>query len=289
MSKLSKENIKKIRNYLFSFEDDAKVAFALFEREEMRKRFGEIDREEDFEILDSEIESAIVSSEREEMRKAFIKLDEIDSRNQSRKMFVRYAIAAVFIGVLFTGTYLLYFNNEVNTSDSIVSNYSSIKPNQSVLNIDLPKAIENEVFHKAIISGKTRSAFALLKDSLTIEVNGISKQIDTLQKILEGFKEEKSQKNESVNEQIVDKIDSLQALLNTYTYDFSKKKAILNLSKMTEVGNIISIDPNRLSKFYINIKEKYYLIETNTNPVKLLPVRNRALLDSLRSIEFLND
>lgn len=289
MSKLSKENIKKIRSYLSSFEDDAKVAFVLFEREEMRKRFVEIDREDDIEILDSEIETAIVSSEREEMRKAFIKLDETDSRNQLRKMFVRYAIAAVFIGVLFTGTYLMYFGSEINTPDSIVSSDSSTKPSQGIVNIDLSEAIENQVFQKVIISGKTKSAFALLKDSLTIEVNGISKQIDTLQKILEDFKVEKSQTNESVNEQIVEKIDSLQALLNTYTYDFRKKKAVLNLSKMSEVGNIISIDPNRLSKFYINIKGKYYLIETNTNPVKLLPVRDGSLLDSLRSIEFLND
>jgi hypothetical protein len=285
LNKLNKNNIKKIRDYLFAFDKDAKSAFTLFEREEMRKRLIEIDKDEDFEILDTEIRKAIVSSERDLMRKEFIELDKIDNRSRSIKRFFRYASAAVFIGVIFTSIFIA----ENNISDQTVSKGLIKNSRPDILKLSLPNIVENKVVVRQVISSKSSSALALLKESLTIEINGISKQIDTLQSIIKNLSIRNEKNKDSSIHQIYKKTDSLLALLNTYAYDFNEKRVVLNLPKTTVLGNVISIDPSSLSKFYISIEGKYYLIEINKNPVHLHPINDRSLLESLHTIEFLNE
>jgi hypothetical protein len=113
--------------------------------------------------------------------------------------------------------------------------------------------------------------------------------MDNLRKMWKELQINNTKGNGPLGKQIIRQIDSLQALLNTYTYNASTKKATFNLPFLIEIKNIISIDTDNLSKFYINIGEQYYLIETNKKPVKLVPVANKSIIESLQKVEFLNE
>ncbi len=289
MSRLSKDNIKRIREYLRSFDRDAKVALTLFQREEMKKKFREIDEENELNISDSEVRTAIISSERESIRKSFKELDRNENRTHNIKLFVRYAVAAILVGIIFSGTYLIFFNKDFETSNLIALKDSINKSNEQIAKLNSIDLIEKKVVRKAILLNKTSSAFARSTDSITIEVTGISNQIDTLQSIIEASQKKQNNLIDSNNQQISNQIDSLRELLNTYTYNLNTRKAILNLSKISIVDNIISISPNSVSKLYIKIDGKYYLIEMNLRPVKLIPVSDKTKIESLQKIEFLNE
>jgi hypothetical protein len=197
-----------------------------------------------------------------------------------RKMIFKYAIAATLVGVLIGGYYFNSFNKEELTDNPIVAN------------IEIPNLIESKEGNKSIIADNRGSGFAknpAINDSIIIQVNGLSKQIDTLQVMLENLRIKDNKQADSIQSKIIGQIDSLQALLNTYTFNSSSQKAILNLPKVTVIENIISIDPSNLTNFYINIKGQYYLIEKNEKPVKLVPVVDKSLIENLQRIIFLND
>jgi hypothetical protein len=263
-----------------SFEKDMSIAMKLHQREEMKKRFKQIDEEDEFELSDKELKTAITSVERESIKKRFKAIDKAEERNKVFKLITRYAIAAAMVGVLIGGFYINSLNKEELTHNSIVAR------------IEIPNLIESIESNKSIIVEESGRGFAKgprAKNSITIQQNGLSKQIDTLQAMLEKLRIKDNNQADSIQTQIIGQIDSLEAILNTYIFNSSTKKAILNLPKVTVIENIISIDASNLSKFYINIQGKYYLIETNKKPVKLVPVVDKSLIENLQRIIFLND
>ena len=235
-----------------------------------------------------ELTIAIDDAQTEKLIKGYSQIDgwlESKKTNQKtaaniihiRKMIFRYAIAAALIGILIGGFYLNFLNKAELTDNPIAAN------------IKMPNLIDSTESNKPIIVDQGGSGFAKTRsiyDSITIQQNGLSKQIDTLQAMLENLKLEDKKLADSIHFQIVKQINSLQALLNTYTFNSDTKKAILNLPKVTVIENIISINPSNLSKFYINIKGQYYLIETNLKPVKLVPLTDKSLIENLQRIEF---
>jgi hypothetical protein len=247
-----------------------------------------------------ELSIAVDDAQTEKLIKGYAQIDEwLESKKTNleiaaevipiRKMIFKYAIAAATVGLIFGGSYLLIFNPKIDRKYSQASKDSIIKTNQSIPKVGLPNIIEKRLEQKTVLLGKASSAFALTKNSITIEVNGLSNQIDTLQNIFENLQNKDKKQADTIQYQVIKKIDSLQALLNTYTFKSNTKEAILNLPIVAAIKNIISINPNNLSKLYINIQGQYYLIENNAKPVKLIPVLNSSLLDSLKTIEFLNE
>ena len=238
-----------------------------------------------------ELSIAVDDAQTEKMIKGYAQIDdwfESKKNNQRatanvvniRKMIFKYAIAAALVGVLIGGYYFNSFNKEELTDNPIVAN------------IEIPNLIESTEGNKSIIADNRGSGFAknpAINDSIIIQVNGLSKQIDTLQVMLKNLRINDNKQADSIHAQIIRQIDSLQALLNTYTFNSSTKKAVLNLPKVTVIENIISINPSNLSKFYFKIQGTFYLIETNAKPVKLVQVVNTSLVDSLKTIEFLNE
>lgn len=263
-----------------SFEKDMSIAMKLHQREEMKMRFQQLDEEDEFELSDKELKTAITSVERESIKKRFKAIDKAEERNRVFKLITRYAIAAAMVGVLIGGFYMNFLNKEELTDNSIVAR------------IEIPNLIESIESNKSIIVEESGRGFAKgprAKNSITIQQNGLSKQIDTLQAMLEKLRIKDNNQADSIQTQIIGQIDSLERRLNTYTFNSSTKKAILNLPKVTVIENIISINPSNLSKFYINIQGQYYLIETNEKPVKLVPVADKSLIENLQRVIFLND
>lgn len=258
-----------------SFEKDMSLAIKLHQREEMKKRFQQLDKEDEFELSDKEMKTAITSVERESMKKRFAAMDKAEEKSKVFKLITRYAIAAAVVGVLIGGAYLRFFNNE------------KIQDNPIVANVELPNLIESKENSQTIILNKSNSSFAQINETLMIKTTGISKQIDTLRALLENTIPEGS--NGQQYSKISKEIDSLMSILNTYSYDVKNKKVVLNIPKVTVIENIISIEPNNLSKLYIKIEGRYYLIENTKAPLKLIPLTNKKLIQDLRDIEFINE
>lgn len=262
-----------------SFEKDMSIAIKLHQREEMKKKFQQFDEEDEFEMSDKEIKAAITSVERESMKKRFAAMDKAEEKSKVFKLITRYAIAAAVVGVLIGGAYLRFFNHEVNNDNPIVAN------------IEIPNLVESIESNKSIIIDKRGSSFAgnpSIKDSISIQTNGLAKQIDTLRAILEKVIPDNTGEHGQTNSRISKQIDSLLNILNTYTYDIKTKKVVLNVPKVSIVKNIISINPNNLSEFYINLEGKYYLIKNTEAPLKLYPVTDKKEIEKLKKIELLN-
>ncbi len=261
-----------------SFEKDMSITIKLHQREEMEKRFKQLDEEDEFELSDKEIKTVITHLERESIKKRLEEVDKNEERAKIFKLITRYSVAAAVVGILIGGYYLSFFNKEELIDTPIVAN------------IKIPYLIESTETNKSIIVDNSGRGFAkrsTTDDSILIQQNGLSKQIDTLQAIFDNLPMKGQKQTDSIQNQILNEIESLHVLLNTYTFNSSTKKVVLNLAKVTVIENIISIDPSNLSKFYINIRGKYYLIETNANPVILVPLTDKSLIEDLQRIEFL--
>lgn len=262
-----------------SFEKDMRISLKSFQREEMKKLFKEIDKEDEFEIADNEIKTAITSLERESMKKRFAEIDKEEHRSKVFKLITRYAVAATVIGILIGGAYLRFFNHEASNDNSIVSN------------VELPNLIESSEYSKSIIVDNRGSGLAgniSIKDSISIQTNVLTKQIDTLRAMLEKAIPDNAGEHGQTNSRITRQIDSLLNILNTYTYDFKTKKVVLNVPQVSIIKNIIAINPNDLSEFYISIEGKYYLIKNTEAPLKLYPITDKKDIEKLKRIELLN-
>jgi hypothetical protein len=273
-----------------SFEEEVKIAIKAVERDELRKRFQLIDKEEDeFEISDNELKTAITSVERESMKKQFIKIDKADEGGNVIKLFVRYAVAAALIGAIIGGAYIGFFNNS-NDNQSHTAKKDTINSSKPlVADIELPNLIESSEKRKSILSDQRGSAFAggiNENDTITIISNIISKQLDTLRSLsaLSTIIKESELRNK-----ISYQLDSLSSLLNTYTYSYDLKRITINLNYRINVNNIVLLKPISPKDLYIKLNDNYYLIISSTSPQKLTPVTDKNKLEELQKIEFLNE
>ena len=124
---------------------------------------------------------------------------------------------------------------------------------------------------------------------MKIKIIGLSTQIDTLQKILEKGSIESNSEYMQLNNVIISQIDSLQALINTYTYFRDGKTVYLNLAKKINPIRVYILDGKNGSNLYIRLQEQYFLINENAKPHKLSPVTNEMVIQELKNVEFLNE
>jgi hypothetical protein len=237
-----------------------------------------------------ELSIAIDDAQTEKLIKGYAKVDEWRESNKPnqknavdvisiRKVIIKYAIAAAVVGVLIGGFYMNSLNKEELTDNSIVAR------------IEIPNLIESIESNKSIIVENRGSGFAkidITKNIITIQQNGLSKQIDTLEAILGKMNTSNIDESNKTNSNIYRQIDSVLNILNTYTYDIKNKKIVLNVAKVNVVNSIISLNPSNLTEFYINIEGIYYLIKKTEAPLKLYSISDKNLIDKLKRIEILN-
>lgn len=265
-----------------------------------------------------ELSIAVDDTKTEQLKKGYAEIDKwLESKKSSsnndeasvvsiRRKIFRYAIAAAVVGVLIGGAYLRFFTYEVNNDNPLAHNDSLNNNKPLVANVELPNLIQSSESSKSIIFYRSSSGLAEKNETVTIKTNALSKQIDSLRIMLDenAFHynklkvefDNKSSQLSKVEKQlnylkysssrISNQIDSLLQLLNTYTFDFKNKKIVLNIPKVSIVGNVISIDPDNLSKLYLRVGDQYYSIEKSEKPVKLNPISDKSLIQEL---DFLNE
>jgi hypothetical protein len=269
-----------------SFEKDMGISLKSLKRDEMKKLFQEIDKEDEFEISDNEIKAAITSLERESMKKRFSEIDKEEHRSKVFKLITRYAVAAVLLGAIIGGAYLRFFNHNISNDNSLAHNDLANINKTLTASTEIPNLIESKENKASIVIDKTSSGLATINQSITIKTNGLSRQIDTLRSILEKEMPQNAVGHSAISNRITKQIDSLLNILNTYTYDYKNKMVVLNIPKVSVVGNVISINPNNLSQLYLKIEGQYYFIKSTEKPMKLYPVSDKSLIQQL---DFLND
>jgi hypothetical protein len=254
-----------------------------------------------------ELSIAVDDTKTEQLKKGYAEIDEwLELKKSSRsnntsfvsmrnKIF-QYAIAAIVVGVLIGGVYMRFFNTKLSDDNAIVNNDTINNNKPDIADLELPNLIESIQSNKAILIDKQGSGFAgniSNYDSINIQINGLSNQIDAFRKAISTILEKNDPKNNSELDKsyimISRKIESLLNILNTYTYDYDTKKVVLNFPRANKVKNVISKNPKDLSQFYLNVENNYYLIKATETPIELKLINDKEELEKLKRIEFSNE
>ena len=196
------------------------------------------------------------------------------------------------VGVLIGGAYLRFFNTKLSDDNAIVNNDTINNNKPDIADLELPNLIESIESNKLILIDKRGSSFAgniYNYDSIDIQTNGLSNQIDALTAILKKYGLQNNSELDKSYSMISHKIDSLLNILNTYTYYYETKKVVLNFPRANKVKNVISKNPKDLSQFYLNVENNYYLIKATESPIKLELITDKEELEKLKRIEFPNE
>jgi ribosomal protein S9 len=255
-----------------------------------------------------ELSIAVDDKKTEQLKKGYAEIDEwlqskkstsnkdVESVVSIRRKIFHYAIAAIVVGVLIGGVYLRFFNTKLSDDNAIVNNDTINNNKPDIADLELPNLIESKQSNKPILIDKQGSGFAgnfSTYDSINIQTNGLSNQIDALRRAIAAKLEKNDPKNNSeLNKSYImisRKIDSLENILNTYTYDYETKRVVLNFPIANKVKNVISKNPKDLSKFYLNVENNYYLIKATETPFELKLITDKEELEKLKRIEFSNE
>jgi hypothetical protein len=268
---------------VISYEYDLQAAIILSERAELKHLFQEIDKQDEFELSDQEMVTAITKNERTKLKRYFTEIDKSDERNATIKLFTKYAIAACLVGILGLTIYLRYLNINTKKADTIALQE---KPKNYISDFTLPNLTEYKNYKTGIAINQTGFGFSgnTIPNNLNIKIISYKKQLDTL-KILSSY-----QKNNINTINIINKqLDSINYIINTYTYNKKLKSLIINLSDQRNLQNIISLNNNDFSILYINLNSKYYKILETKKPQKLILISDFDLIDELKRIELINN
>jgi hypothetical protein len=251
-----------------------------------------------------ELSIAVDDKKTEQLKKGYAEIDEwLESKKSSskndearvvsiRRKIFRYAIAAVVVGALIGGVYLRFFNTKLSDENAIVNNDSINNNKPDIANVELPNLVESIESNKSLLIDKRGSGFAgniSNYDSINIKINGLSNQIDALTATLKKYGIQNNSELDKSYIMISRKIDSLENILNTYTYDYETKRVVLNFPIANKVKNVISKNPKDLSKFYLNVENNYYLIKATETPFELKLITDKEELEKLKRIEFSNE
>lgn len=251
-----------------------------------------------------ELSIAVDDKKTEQLKKGYAEIDEwLQSKKSTsnkdkahfvsiRRKIFRYAIAAAVVGVLIGGAYLRFFNTKLSDDNAIVNNDTINNNKPDIADLELPNLIESIESNKLILIDKRGSSFAgniYNYDSIDIQTNGLSNQIDALTAILKKYGLQNNSELDKSYSMISHKIDSLLNILNTYTYYYETKKVVLNFPRANKVKNVISKNPKDLSQFYLNVENNYYLIKATESPIKLELITDKEELEKLKRIEFPNE
>jgi hypothetical protein len=289
-------------------DEEIRTAITLAERDSMKKLFTEIDEEE----------KAIRAPAAAASRALDLDADNPISIRASRnkKMILRFAIAACITGVLFGGAYFVIRDTD-NTVNTVNTEQLAKKENRSTVpnmadrvekKIDNHSHIEYSESKKIILLDEEVLGFAgqeKKKIVISIKQNGLNRHITYLLKEHDLINNEineiitletagragagtEIEKRRKQTDAISFQIDSLNKLLETYTYDSQKQVLELNLPQIDTIKSIIKRWVGDFATLYIHMADDYYPIKATNVPLKLKPVSDAETIDDLKRIEFSN-
>ena len=235
---------------------------------------------------------ALTSIERDAMKKIFKDIDKSDYRSNVFRIVTKFAIAAVFTGIIFGSAFLVFsdrisnFNTTISKVDSN-KNTDQIKRRLKLNNLQEEILVKNDLVRNSTsikIPINELGTLGTIKDkfdSVEVNINDLNFELDELNKSLDAFAEDKEVKINRRRENLKDKIKILELLNNTYTYD--DKVLILNIKYFINLNEVRVINGKEvgLAKTYLNINKQYYEISKNIIPQKLNLLTNKDLINKI--------
>jgi hypothetical protein len=278
------EKLLSANNWLFkeaiAFEADEEginkgltTAIRRTEREALKKQLLAIDMESDPQLSGTETRNNVIpltdtSPQRE--------------TEQNKRRFIRYVAAALIIGAVSIITFLLLNRTKKPGISQKEIPADQIKIKKTHFEKYSPNIIADNIVVKAIEpAGFGYAGSKALQ--YNIEIQHIEKQIATLKKWYEINYEagaETSQKNTQ--------IDSMVSCINTYLFNDEKSKLVLKLGEESKVDQVIIPDPLHRHTIFIQLNKRFYEIKSAKTPLKLMPVADKQLIESLQKIVFQN-
>ncbi len=277
------------------FEKEVALAIRATERAAFKKKFESFDLEEDFQIAEPDIKSAITQVERVSIKQKFEDIDEETGIKQkpapsiiSFNRIARYAAAAVIVGIVFGGGYLILNNSKEQKNGGLAKNENKKDSIKTEIAAALPTITEQTSEQRLLVP----ESFGFAKGepkTFAIVILNIEKQIETLKKI---YSDEIQGKNGAgagpVARVISQQMDSLLSIRNTYTYDVVNKKIVVRLGNEQKVDKVISTDPSLKTNLFIKINKDYYQLKPTALPLKLILLKNKDTIEELEKIIFQN-
>ena len=292
------------------FQNEITQAFTLNEREQLKKKFQEIDKAD--EITSTEMEDAFKLIERDRLKESFRKLDNNEIYETSftdnlvaedtteylarpKKIiplnpvlkfnWKKMAVAACIITLISTVTIIIYnkknSTNELADKDTLNKNKYLINTD-SVKNITPPFSVFNiryDSLQIVVLKNKLLNPGSE-KEKINIRTYLVENKINELKSFLDLEFEGKSNKGKSEPKAKItlEAIDSLQSLLNKYFFDGET----LSLYRNPKSNPIIyKMDDT----FYLKIGADTYLITKLGSPAKLMIITDKFLLDRIDLIK----
>lgn len=292
-----------------SFETDLLEGVSKIERVEVKTDLSIIDSAE--EILDEELQKAIIQIERNELKNKLREIEieiaketvvkgkasRMDSINPNQlknntsiahnenltkynlpaskfpvKRYLFYSIAACFsLCIIGISTYLLMDKQQVRYS----------KP------ADINPKTDIELFDTSMISGEKRIKIPLLKnynqsyeDSLFVTIHNVLLKQEELKIFLS--EETAGMVGEGpMAKKILHSIDSLKKIGNTYI--LSGRNLILNLENVPKEIQLLSLKEVNNKQVILKIENEFYLLSQNIIPNPLTPIADSKLINTIQS------
>ncbi len=294
-----------------SFENDLLAGLTNIEREEIKSDLSIIDGAE--EILDAELQKAIIHIERNELKNKLRGIEFeiakvpvviskssmlastnpiqpnknppfVDNENLSKynllasrfplKRYLFYSIAACFsLCIIGISTYLLMDKQQIKYA----------KP------ADINSTKDIVLLDTSIISGEKRIKVPVLKnynrsnkDSLNITIHDIKiKQEEYRILFSEETKGKKIEFGPRAKE-ILNSIDSLKNIVNTYI--LSERDLILNLEYIPKEIQLLSFNEVNNKQLILKIENEFYLLRQNINLLlPLTPIADNKLINTIQT------
>ena len=311
-----------------SYHKDLNIAISLLEQEKLKKYIKNIELEDEFSINDDEIESAFVllqnKTENESLKEKikswnltnepieseFVYADELDgnlynpgnknismqlNRGQKNKFhissFLKYAIAASVLGIVFFLGQVYYKGIMSNKDNNFAANESS-QASEALAADSLAAEPDNIRKHhtmRSVISSTASSLKVMQQTGIGFgpasnkQYKFVRLNLTQRLKELTKYRDSLIKNNNSQQIEIIKEIDSLKNLSNKYI--FNKNKIEVYTDNPIEEYKLLSNE----GLYYLKHNSDYYIISPCKTPHTLIKLNNPLTINILEKIAFDNE
>jgi hypothetical protein len=278
------------------FLKETQNAIIFSERISLKKKLEKLDELNGFDLGEKEIKAAITLSERNRLKKHLTELSKKGNNDEGTiiKFDFRQVLKYAAILILVVAPTIIIVNrvNKQKTTTNDLANNDNKKQTE-------PKQIEKEPYNFQLQNADTyamekellqeqKFGFSSGSDSknITIKINNLSVQLTGLENEIEKHKDDLKIKN-----YLIQKIDSISALKDTYIFDKINGLAIytLKLSPTKNTLQQLKLITTEKEKLYLKEKSAYYLIKKDGLRHQLIKETSEDIIDQLDLIENQNN
>lgn len=295
-----------------SFQKELQSTFILNEREQLKKKFQEMDKGD--EINPAEIDDAFKHIERTRLKEYFKELDELDkgALMVAEPIMVyenkpiaseavtavynfnwkRFAIAASIVGLIVTTALFVIIEND-STNDLSIAQPQNENPANIIDTIQLQKNHQERIMEalasnilkydaEQLLVLKERSfGFSEKDEKITVKIYNIKENIYLLERLFtEEIKGRSGAGDGPISKSIKNQLDSIISLDNKYTFNGNFLSVYLMINKYRMKLYKLT------DQYYLENNGIVYAISRTTIPKKFVRVNDKNILENIEKINY---